>query len=47
MMDKPIYKTRLLVVLHGNNVTLFSTEPPERVKEQLGGTCLWVRTRSV
>lgn len=43
MMDKPIYKTRLLVVLHGNNVTLFSTEPPERVKDQLGGTCLWVK----
>lgn len=38
-------KTRLLVVLHGSdeNIELFSTEPPERVREQLGGTSLWVR----
>ena len=42
-MDKSTYKTKLYVMLHGNNVTLYSTEPPERVKEQLGGTCLWVR----
>lgn len=39
------FKTRLLVVLHGSdeNIELYSTEPPERVKEQLGGTCLWVK----
>ena len=43
MMDKPTYKTRLLVVLHGDGFTLYSTEPPERVKDQLGGTCLWVK----
>ena len=27
----------------GDGFTLYSTEPPERVKEQLGGTCLWVK----
>lgn len=43
MMDKPTYKTKLYVMLHGNNVTLYSPEPPERVREQLGGTCLWVK----
>lgn len=39
------FKTKLLVVLHGSdeNIELFSTEPPERVKEQLGGTCLWCK----
>ena len=44
-MDEPTYKTVLFVKLHGDSVWLFyySTEPPERVKEQLGGTCLWVR----
>lgn len=40
-MDKR-FKTKLAVVLHGDGFTLFSTEPPEKVKEQLGGTCLWV-----
>ena len=43
MMDKPTYKTKLAVVLHGDDFTLYSPEPPERVKEQLGGTCLWVK----
>ena len=42
-MDEPTYKTRLLVVLHGGGFTLYSPEPPERVREQLGGTCLWVK----
>ena len=37
------FKTKLYVMLHGNNVTLYSHEPPERVKEQLGGTCLWCK----
>lgn len=43
MMDKPTYKTRLLVVLHGEGYTLYSECEPEKVKEQLGGTCLWVK----
>ena len=42
-MDEPTYKTKLLVRLHGDGFTLYSPEPPERVKEQLGGTCLWVK----
>lgn len=44
-MSKPTYKTKLAVVLHGDVdvFTLYSTEPPEKVKEQLGGTCLWCK----
>lgn len=42
-MDESTYKTKLLVRLHCGGFTLYSTEPPERVKEQLGGTCLWVK----
>ena len=44
-MSEPTYKTRLFVVLHGmgGNVALYSTDPPEVVREQLGGTCLWVK----
>lgn len=41
-MDKR-FKTKLAVVLHGDGFTLYSHEPPERVKEQLGGTCLWCK----
>lgn len=43
MMDKPTYKTKLWVILHERTYRVYSTEPPERVREQLGGTSLWVR----
>lgn len=43
MMDKPTYKTKLAVVLHGDVFTLYSECEPEKVKEQLGGTALWVK----
>lgn len=37
------FKTKLYVVLHGNvNWEVYSEDEPEKVKEQLGGTCLWV-----
>lgn len=37
------FKTKLFVVLHGDGYTLYSECEPEKVKDQLGGTCLWVK----
>lgn len=43
-MDDSKYKTKVYVLLHGNSgIVLYSAEPPEKVKEQLGGTCLWCK----
>ncbi|MBR2684417.1 MAG: hypothetical protein IKE22_14270 [Atopobiaceae bacterium] len=44
-MSEPTYKTRLMAYLHGYVVEeLYSECEPEKVKDQLGGTCLWVKT---
>lgn len=37
------FRTKLAVVLHGDGFTLYSEDEPEKVKEQLGGTCLWAK----
>lgn len=43
-MDDSKYKTKVYVLLHSDSgIVLYSTESPEKVKEQLGGTCLWLR----
>ena len=43
-MSEPTYKTRLMAYLHGYVVEeLYSEEEPEKVKDQLGGTCLWCK----
>ena len=42
-MNDSKYKTMVHVLLHSNcGIILYSTESPEKVKEQLGGTCLWL-----